>query len=379
MPNKRINQNTTLNFISTIRLFSVCVSTENDPSKAFMRKENRELLHSLTCMQIEKVFRTRPKPFSRPTYQFLTADELKSKFEGALRTTKRLLLMPPILQIDDDNIEVLGKDPEIQGYLVNKVIFTDTTVDAKDRERRVWIRQTNGVLETADQLTRRRMSQIYFPFAGRKMIVPRMFFGEHLERVLDEGKYEFLLDRCIVQFEPYEKDYHRVTSKAYQHIDKHNAFDVLRSTRHFGTMSFFLAWHQLIDNLIIDCIRRDYLRNAVEAICLMYNLNNIPYDQYILEQLKRYPKRDDEYLYRKMIANINNDASDVEFEIEKTVGKNADDLKADDICLQFLTEYIESTNVKKPNEVKAAIQTYRDKAEEKKRLLDGLQKAHGIN
>lgn len=342
-----------------------------------MEKQNRELMHSLTSMQIDRVFGSRPKPFSRPTYHFLTANEVKAKFDGALRTARRLLLMPPVVPIEEDNIRVIAKDPEIQGELKAKMVFIDTSFNLKDRERSILVRHTNGVLETADQLTRRRLIEVYFPKKERKLIPPRMFFGKYLQRTLDDGKYEYVLNRCIIQFEPYEKDYHRVTSITYQHINENKAFDSIRSTRHFGPMAFFLAWHKMIDNLVIDCIQRDYLRNAVEAICLMYNLNKIPYDVYVLEQLKKYPKRDDEYFYRQLIENKK--ADPVQLDIEKSATKNADDLKCDDICLQFLDEYVKSENCTKANEVKATIQTYREHAEQKRRLLEGLQKAHGIN
>lgn len=318
-------------------------------------------------------------PFSRETYQFLTADELKAKFEGALRAARRMLLMPPIIAMEIEAIEVISKDPELQGYSKSKYIFIDTTFDLKDRERTIVVRHPNGVLETADTTIRRRMLQTYFPFEGRRLIIPRMFFGDVLQRVLDEKKYEFVLNRAIVQFEPYEKNYHRVTSTTYKHISDNNAFDILRSTRHFGPMAFFLAWHKLIDNLVIDCIRRDYLRNAVEAICLMYNLHGIPYDAYILEQFKQYPKRDDEFYYRKLIENRSTDDTQLQFEIEKSVGKTADELKVDEICLGFVDAYCQSEHVTKQNEIKAAIQTHREHTEEKKRLLEGLHIAHGVN
>ncbi|XP_031616762.1 kinesin-like protein subito [Contarinia nasturtii] len=349
---------------------------DSDPSKQFLQKTNRELMYSLTTLQIDRVFATQPKPFERPTYHFYSAEEVKNKLSGALRQAKRLLAIPPILPIEEDNIQVLAKDPEVQGYTKAKFVFCDTTFGLKDRDRTVMIRHPTGVLETADQLTKRRVIETYFPFNGRRIITPRMFFGEHLQRLLNEGKYLFVLNRATVQFEPFEKDYHRVTSLTYQHINKQKAFDSLRSTRHFGAMAFFLAWHKLIDNLVIDCIERDYLRNAVEAICLMYNINKIPYDVYILDQLKRYPKRDHEYFYSKIIDSKEHD---IDFEIEKVAGKNEDDLKCDEICLNFLDEYCKSSNVTKTNEIKATIQTYRELAEEKRRLLQGLQKAHGIN
>lgn len=354
------------------------VLVDRDPSAQFMEKQNRELMFSLTAMQIDRVFQIRPKPYERPTYQFLTVEQLKAKFDGALRTAKRLLLMPPIVPIAHDNIQILSKDPEIQGYSEAKFVFTDTSLNVPDRDRMVLIRHPNGVLETADQLTRRRMCQTYFPFAGRRIAVPRMFCGEHLQRCLDDGKYLFVLDRCVIQFEPYEYDYHRIMCTTYQHINHHSAFDTVRSTRHFGPMAFFLAWHHQIDNLIIDCIRRDLLRNAVDAICLMFNLNKIPYDAYILEQMKTYPKRDDEHFYRQLIHSKGND---IRLEIEKQATKTATDLKCDEICLQFLDDYCKSKaeHIKKPNEIAAALQTYREHAEEKRRLLEGLQKAHGIN
>lgn len=349
--------------------------SDADPTQQFMNKQNRELMHSLTAMEIDRVFRERPKPIRRPTYRFLTADEVKAKFKGALRTANRLLLMPPILPIEEDNIRIVSNDPELQGHTDSKMVFIDTSFDVKDRERTALVRQPNGVLETADQITKRRLIETYFPFKGRNIIVPRMFSDEHLQRILDDGKYEFVLNRCIIQFEPYEKDYHRVTSLTYQHINEKMAFDGLRSTRHFGPMAFFLAWHKLIDNLIIDCIERDLLRNAVEAICLMYNLNKIPYDAFILEQLKQYPKRDSQYFYAKLIeSNANNLQLDIE-----NAAKNADDFKCDEICLQFLDEFQKSEYCCKANEIKATIHTYREQAKEKRRLFDGLQKAHGVN
>lgn len=347
-----------------------------DPSHQFLQKENRELLHSLTNMRVRNVFQVRPKPFERPKYAYYSAEYMKKKLKSALLSTKSLLLMPPVMQIEEDDSKLLAQNPEMQGYNDSTYLFIDSTIGLKDRDRLICVRTPEGDLRMADQLTRRRMIQTYFPSKGRHLIVPRMFTGEHLQRVLNEGKYEFLLNRAIIQFEPYERDYHRVTSITYQHINKTGEFEILRSTRHFGPLAFFLAWHKLIDNLVIDCIRRDYLRNAVEIICLMYNLNRIPYDKYILLQLERYPKRDDEYFYRELIAKTD---LDVGLNIENSVGKNQDDLKCDEICLQFLDEFVASENVTKANDIKATLQTYREYAEEKRRLLDGLEKAHGIS
>lgn len=340
-----------------------------------MKKENRELLQSLTCVDLAKVFQYRPAPFERKTYRFLTEDELRTKIEASLRQAKRVLLIPPIMQIDNDKIEIIAKDPELQGMKRPvKYVFIDSTFGLNDRKRTIFERLPNGVLQTCDQLTRRRMLQIYFPLEGRKLEVPRMFNGEHFTRMLNEGKYLFMLDRCIVQFEPYEKDYHRITSLTYQHIYANMAFDCLRSTRHFGAMSFFLAWHKMIDNLVIDCLRRDYLKNAVEAICLMYNLHDISYDFYILEQMQKYPKLNVDAVYESETAMDESEAY-----LRNEVIGNSNIEKLDAASIEFLHSYCDSGHAEKPTEITAAIQTYRERAEQKKNEIQSLQIAHGLN
>lgn len=328
-------------------------------------------------MQIDKVYAKQPQPYNRPTYQFLTAEQLKEKIEGALRKSRALLLMPPVVAMQEENVEILSKDPELQGFSDGKLIFIDTTHGLSDQKRNIWVRREDGVLETADNITRRRMIQSYFPFEGRKVVVPQMFFGDSLDDTLDSGKYVYVLDRCLIQFEPYEVDYHRVMSRTFEHINQRSEFDALRSTRHFGPMAFYLAWHQIIDNLVIDCIRRDYARNAVEAVCLMYNLNNIAYDTYILNQFEKYPKRDDAYYYRQIIDQTNKPTS-TQFAIEKEAGKCPDEMKVDEICVEFLEAYHKSEHCQKPNEVKQVLLTYREELDERKNLLGSLQKAHGI-
>lgn len=364
--------------------FSCFVShthTATDPGPQFLRAKNRELLKSLTRLDIGKVYHSRPTPKNKYNYHFLTRQELQSKFEGALRNARRMLQMPPIVKQESDAVEVLARDPELQGLEEGKIIITDISYRVKDSDRTILVRQPDGTLETAPPEIRRRMNQTFFPREERRVIVPKLFDDAYLKRCLDEGRYEHVLDRACQQFEPYDKDFHRVTAITYQHINDNNAFDTLRSTRHFGPFAFFLAWHRIIDNLLLDCIRRDYLRSAVEAICLSYNLNNVEYDAAVLDEIKRHPERNDEYYYRKLIE-APEDAFDTEqkirFEIEKTVGKTADEIAFDEILLQFIEKYAKSRAIER-TEVAVALRTYREEFEEKRKLLEGLHKAHGVS
>lgn len=236
------------------------------------------------------------------------------------------------------------------------------------------VRQIDGTLENADNNTRKRINQIYFPLEGRKIRIPRMFDAENLKKCLENHEYEFVLDRMCIQFEPYEQEFHDVSSQVYQHINDTKQFDILRSTRHFGQMSFFLAWHKMIDDLVIDMVNRDYMKNAVEIICLMYNLNDIPYDKAILSELEQLGgANESNEVNRFAIAK-----GGLEYELTNTVGKSANQFKIDAICLEFVDKYCKSHGIKK-SQISLALQLYRDSNEEKKRLLDGLKKAHGLS
>ena len=65
-------------------------------------------------------------------------------------------------------------------------------------------------------------------------------------------------------------------------------------------------------------------------------------------------------------------------DIKNAIGKSRHDFDADDICLPFIEEFVKNKSMKKvPLEL--AIQTFKETNDEKKKLYEGLRKAHGIN
>lgn len=277
-------------------------------------------------------------------------------------------------QIQEDNFKVVSKDPGMHLFDESKYVITDITYGIKDTERTIVVRQPDGTLENADAATRKRINQIYFPLQGRKIRPPRMFEPENLKKCLDDLQYEFVLDRMCLQYEPYEQEFHNISSQVYQHINDAKKFDILRSTRHFGPMCFFLAWHKMIDDLIIDMVQRDFLRNAVELICLMFKLNDISNDNEIVKKLEELTTAND-------ISKVNKFAlakGDLRQDLEDTVGKSADEFKVDAICMEFIEQFSKSHGIKK-SQITLCLQLYRDGYEEKKKLLEGLRKAHGVS
>lgn len=121
-------------------------------------------------------------------------------------------------------------------------------------------------------------------------------------------------------------------------------------------------------------IKRDYLKNAVELICLMYNLNDIPYDKNILEELDKLANS----IESNKIDGLTIAKKGLEQDFTDTVGKTADEFKSDAICLEFIENFCKSHGIKK-SPLSLCLQLYKESNEEKKRLLQGLKKAHGVS
>lgn len=243
--------------------------SEVNPANQFIRKDVQDLLINMTGFDLTRIFRERNnKNLDRIAYKFLTDKQLKEEQERTVERGRAKLQMPPVLAEAEENVEVLEKDEMLSNFSSSKHLFIDISLGVPIRDRLILARDVDGTLRTATLDEKRRMRQIYFPIAGRELVMPKMFEDAHLEKILERGNYEFILDRACIQFEPDDADYIRVTNRTYEHIDQTNSFDLLRSTRHFGPMAFYLAWYKKIDRLMNDMIRRNLIDDAISLLQL---------------------------------------------------------------------------------------------------------------
>jgi small subunit ribosomal protein S22 len=105
------------------------------------------------------------------------------------------------------------------------------------------------------------MNLIYFPREGKEFKIPKMFsdpeiFTNILQRATEQDNtYEFILDRACLQFEPDDPNFISICEKTYQMIDSKYQHDLLKSTRHYGPMVFYLVRVRQMDNLLIHSIK----------------------------------------------------------------------------------------------------------------------------
>lgn len=261
-----------------------------------------------------------------PVYKFMTDQELKEAVEEAQIKANELLQLPPAIPAQSPMAKIISKDPALQGLETSKMVFIDITFGTKDFNRLIAVRDADGTLKEADSDIHHRVTQIYFPKPGRSIKPPRAFHNEYFESLLNRQEYEFLLDLACLQYEPYDPEYQRIVSITYQHLNDNNGFDKLRSTRHFGSLCFFLIWHKNIDNLLLDLIETSNIDEAHQLLDLYSKVTNITFEK--------------------------------------------------DGNLKNIEDYIKKMSNKK-GVLELALQSYKDISKNREELESGIRKAHG--
>ncbi|XP_052658989.1 28S ribosomal protein S22, mitochondrial isoform X2 [Harpia harpyja] len=209
---------------------------------AFADEAVQNLLYKMTGLNLQKVFRPVKKELKPPKYKLMTEAQLEEATRKAIEEAKEKLIMPPVLNEREPIDDVLAEDKFLEGTESTKYVFTDLTYSIPHRERFIVVREPNGVLRKATWEERDRMIQIFFPKEGRRVIPPVIFKDEHLV----------------------------VHHRTYDDIEKHAKYDLLRSTRHFGGMVWYLVNKKKTDGLLIDMIHRDLLDDTTSLITLYH-------------------------------------------------------------------------------------------------------------
>jgi small subunit ribosomal protein S22 len=259
------------------------VTSNIDPEQVFMKEDVQNILRKITHFDVDQIFKEKPVPnLTSPRYVFMSDEEVEMCLDQANEKGRKLLEMPPFMNPWVDETQILSQDPEIQGFEESNLVFTDISPGFSDRNRMIAVREPNGTLRRAHWEERYRMNQIYFPVQERSQVMPRMFEEDNLEKTLSREDYLFVLERACLQLQPDDPQYLRIVHRTYDHIVETKKFDDLRSTRHFGPLSFYLTIKRNIDPLLLDMIQRELIEDGADLVKLHY-LVNVPQQRGTLE------------------------------------------------------------------------------------------------
>ncbi|XP_044944790.1 28S ribosomal protein S22, mitochondrial isoform X4 [Mustela putorius furo] len=209
-----------LSFLPSYLLKPILAESGSSQNKkpTFMDEEVQNILIKMTGLDLQKVFKPSIQELKPPTYKLMTQAQL-------------------------------------------------------EEERFIVVREPSGRLRKASWEERDRMIQVYFPKEGRRVLTPVIFKEENLKTMFSQDRHVDVLNLCIAQFEPDSTEYIKIHHQTYEDIDKHGKYDLLRSTRHFGGMAWYLVNKKKIDGLLIDQIQRDLIDDATNLIQLYHLLH----------------------------------------------------------------------------------------------------------
>ncbi|CAL1571651.1 unnamed protein product [Knipowitschia caucasica] len=234
----------------------------------------QDILRRITGVDLEKVFRPMKQERNLPEYKLMTDQQLDQAMKAAAEQANRVLQMPPVLSERKPIHDVLSEDPVLDGMDTAKYLFTDITFNVPHRERFIVVREPSGTLRKATWDERDRLVQVYFPKEGRKLTPPLIFKEENMKMVFSQDRHEDILNLCLVQFEPDSSHYIRVHAAVYEDLEKHGKYDLLRSTRHFGGLAWYLVNARRVDGLIVDMLKRELLQEAVCLVSLFHMVHS---------------------------------------------------------------------------------------------------------
>ncbi|XP_043925964.1 28S ribosomal protein S22, mitochondrial isoform X2 [Protopterus annectens] len=237
----------------------------------FTDEEIQRMLVKMTGLNLQKIFRPVKQEHKPPTYKLMTDSQLEKATQNAIQVAQERLQFPPVLVERKPITDILAEDRFLEGTETAKLVITDINYGIAHRERFIVVREPNGVLRKATWEERDRMIQVYFPREGRRLTPVPLFKDENLGIHFNQDRHEYLLELCLLQFEPDSPDYIRVHHQTYKDIDKRGKYELLRSTRHFGGMTWYLVNNKLIDGLLIDMLQRYLMEDAVNLVKL-YNM-----------------------------------------------------------------------------------------------------------
>ncbi|XP_014896697.1 small ribosomal subunit protein mS22 [Poecilia latipinna] len=252
------------------RTFCDETSVKGGAKPRFTDAAVQDILTRITGLDLQKVFRPIKQEMKPPTYKLMTDEQLEQAIQFATEEAKKQLQMPPVLPERKPIDDVLAVDKILDGMDTAKYVFTDITYSIPHRERFIVVREPDGTLRKATWEERDRLVQVYFPKLGRKLMPHVLFKEENLKIVFSQDRHEDVLNLCLVQFEPGSADYIRVHEATYEDLEKNGKYNLLRSTRHFGGLAWYLVNARRVDGLIADMLRRDMLQDAISLVSLFH-------------------------------------------------------------------------------------------------------------
>jgi len=202
-----------------------------------------------------------------PRYKMLEAwDEVQITLNSAAKSLRQSRNANEDMQTPPAAVEsvVLTKDARCANPRY-EMVFTDISkgkgITASNR--RLFVREKDGTLRTADQDERNRLNQMYFPRQNNPLRLPIIFEEDDtLAAVLLFNRHPSILD-SICKVRPADSPMYISTHiKIYEDIDSKHIFSLLQDTVHWYGFCRWAIAERKIDNMLMVLLQTVRLKDA---------------------------------------------------------------------------------------------------------------------
>uniref|UniRef100_A0A158R3S9 28S ribosomal protein S22, mitochondrial n=1 Tax=Syphacia muris TaxID=451379 RepID=A0A158R3S9_9BILA len=223
----------------------------NNVERMFTNAEVQKILLRLTGVNLEKIFAERVfDRQERSHFALMTKEMYDENIEKMKVEAKHFLQFVPIKEPRETKLEVLSKEPAIASFDNSKFVFVDITFDATNQNRTVVVRETDGTLRVATPEEHDRMNRVFFAQPDRPVNKPHLFEDPYLAEALNRNEHEYVLDYACYFFEPDDPEFVKLYRDVFDRTISKSNFDLLRSTRHFGPLVFYMVINNRIDPIL---------------------------------------------------------------------------------------------------------------------------------
>lgn len=131
--------------------------------------------------------------------------------------------------------------------------------------RRIFVRESDGTLRTANEEERDRMNQQYFSSKHQPLHLPGLFTSpEALSEALRMNQHPSILDIICKLRSHDSRDYIKVHRKVYEDVNERRVFSILQDTPHFYGFVRWLIAENEIEPLLTLLLQDDrYYQHAL--------------------------------------------------------------------------------------------------------------------
>eukprot|EP00040_Diaphanoeca_grandis_P026293 m.147189 g.147189 ORF g.147189 m.147189 type:complete len:407 (-) comp30519_c11_seq1:104-1324(-) len=172
----------------------------------------------------------------------------------------------------DEKSRVIARDPSV-GSARYEFCFTDLSQGYNENTRRVFVRERDGTLRTANQEERNRSDQMYFPKKNNMLRLPQLFTSdEALQRTMDAGMHAKILDTICKIRPSNSSEYISVHLAVYENINEAKMFRLLQQTHHFYGFMMWCISEKKIDNVLEVLLDRSRVTEADELAGAVHSM-----------------------------------------------------------------------------------------------------------